>query len=355
MNYFNLFSNILVTKGVKRILISDLQRDKSELFPLELYDIIEELRNESIEEVITSYDSEYQYLVNEYVEILIQNEFGFITQDSWDYNFPPLSYEFISPNEITNAYLQINDLNVLSKLNNSLSNLGTEHIVIHYNHYLKLEDFKFIEEAFHNSTVTSIEIFSLYNNDINENFFEMLDSASKRLYHIVLYACKDLSLRLEDKYKFKVTFVEENIQINSCGKIDLKYFNTNLLKVLEAKNYNSCLHKKISIDVEGNIRNCPSMPQSFGNIKDTTLEDALSHPDFKRYWNITKDSIEVCKDCEFRYICTDCRAYTEMTHKSEKGLDVSRPLKCGYNPYNNEWEEWSKNPLKKKAINYYGL
>lgn len=97
------------------------------------------------------------------------------------------------------------------------------------------------------------------------------------------------------------------------------------------------------------------MPQSFGNIKDTTLEEALSHPDFKKYWNLTKDSIEVCKDCEFRYICTDCRAYTERTHTNAEGLDTSKPLKCGYNPYTGEWEEWSTNPLKEKAIKYYGM
>ena len=115
------------------------------------------------------------------------------------------------------------------------------------------------------------------------------------------------------------------------------------------------LHKKISIDVDGNIRNCPSMPQSFGNIKDTTLEEALEHPDFKKYWNLTKDHIEVCKDCEFRYICTDCRAYTERTHTNAEGLDISKPLKCGYNPYTGEWEEWSTNPLKEKAIEFYGM
>lgn len=156
-------------------------------------------------------------------------------------------------------------------------------------------------------------------------------------------------------FKFTVSFVKEIISKSSFGKVDLKYFNTNLPKVLEAVNHNSCLYKKISIDVEGNIRNCPSMSQSFGNIKNITLEEALNHKDFKKYWNLTKDKIEVCKDCEFRYICTDCRAYTERTHKNEFGLDISKPLKCGYSPYTGEWEKWSINPLKEKSIKYYGM
>jgi hypothetical protein len=34
---------------------------------------------------------------------------------------------------------------------------------------------------------------------------------------------------------------------------------------------------------------------------------------------------------------------------------LSKPLKCGYNPYTCEWEDWSTNPLKEKAIKYYNL
>jgi hypothetical protein len=33
----------------------------------------------------------------------------------------------------------------------------------------------------------------------------------------------------------------------------------------------------------------------------------------------------------------------------------SKPLKCGYNPYTCEWEEWSTHPMKQKAIEYYGM
>jgi hypothetical protein len=52
--------------------------------------------------------------------------------------------------------------------------------------------------------------------------------------------------------------------------------------------------------------------------------------------------------CEFRYICTDCRAMIENP-KDER----SAPLKCGYDPKSGEWEEWQKNILKTYAIKYY--
>ncbi|MBS1775203.1 MAG: hypothetical protein JSS64_02865 [Bacteroidetes bacterium] len=35
------------------------------------------------------------------------------------------------------------------------------------------------------------------------------------------------------------------------------------------------------------------------------------------------------------------------------GSIYSKPLKCGYNPYTGEWEEWSSNPLKQQTMDYY--
>lgn len=154
-----------------------------------------------------------------------------------------------------------------------------------------------------------------------------------------------------NKLTFPVYFLENEIKsFANCGIVSRNYFGVDKDKVIESINHNSCLNRKISIDKDGNIKNCPSMAESFGNIKDTTLEEALNKPGFKKYWNITKDQIEVCKDCEFRHICTDCRAYIEDPENQ-----YSKPLKCGYNPYTNEWEEWSTNPLKQKAIEYYGM
>ena len=28
---------------------------------------------------------------------------------------------------------------------------------------------------------------------------------------------------------------------------------------------------------------------------------------YEKYWNMTKEDVEQCKDCEYRYICFDCR------------------------------------------------
>ena len=355
MKYFNLFSNILLTKGAKRILISDLQRNLSELLPLELYNLIEELKISSIEDILDNYDTESKEIIQDYLDFLLEKEYGFISLDSWDKNFPALSYDYQDYNVLSNLFIELDDIAILKKIKSSLENLEIKHLVIYCKRSLTIDELLKIDNTFENSTLEGIEIFSQFYVSIDETFIQNLNQETTRIYNLIFYNCEEAPFKVKDNYRFSLKFTSLNLKTSSCGKVSLDYFNTNITKVLEAVNHNSCLHKKISIDSEGNIKNCPSMPQSFGNIKNTTLEKALAHPDFKKYWNLTKDEIEVCKDCEFRYICTDCRAYTERTHTNTEGLDISKPLKCGYNPYTGEWQEWSTNPLKEKAIKYYGM
>lgn len=355
MRYFNVFSTIFITKGANRILVSDLQRNTSELYPLEFYDLIEALRKNSIEETLEMYDKESQDIIQEYLEILLENEYGFITKNDWDRNFPALSYEYFEPNRINDLFIEIVDISLLKRLKNTVENLEIRHLVIYSSKPLSLEELISIDYTFNSSVLAGIEIISPFYNEITYSFIQELNHRTDRIYSLIFYMSPQKPFKIKKEFKFNLNFVKEPIKISSCGKVDMKYFNTNLPKILEAISYNSCLHKKISIDREGNIKNCPLMPESFGNIRNRSLEEALAEPGFKRYWNITKDSIEECKDCEFRHICTDCRAYTERSHYNSENLDISKPLKCGYNPYTNEWKEWSKNPLKQTAIRHYNL
>ncbi|MCS4305363.1 grasp-with-spasm system SPASM domain peptide maturase [Chryseobacterium sp. BIGb0232] len=355
MRHFNLFSNILITKGAGRILISDLQRKISDLYPLELYDVIEELKNESIENILENYDIESQQIIHEYIDFLLEKEYGFITHGDWDKNFLPLSNEFQEVSRISNVFIEIDNVIILDKIKNSVNNLGVKYLVIYCNKELSLKEYQDIDNKFKDSVLEGIEIYAPFHNALNKEFFQILNQTTTRIYNFVFYNCDEVPLKTKEVFRFNINFNHENLKISACGKVDLKYFNTNLPKVLEAINHNSCLHKKIGIDIHGNIKNCPLMPENYGNIHHSSLEEAVMQNNFKKYWNLTKDSIETCKDCEFRYICTDCRAYTENNHNNKDGLDVSKPLKCGYNPYTCTWEDWSKNPLKQKAMEHYNM
>ncbi|MDN3694642.1 grasp-with-spasm system SPASM domain peptide maturase [Chryseobacterium tructae] len=354
MKYFNLFTNVLMTKGATRILVSDLQRNTSELYPLEFYELIEDLKVHSIENILNHYDEESQEILDSYLNLLLEKEYGFITENNWADNFPSLSHEYTDSSTISDIFIEFHNLDFLCKIKHSMENLRIRHLIIFSENNLTEDEILAVDFLFENTPLENIDIYLPYHKQMDAHWFQKLNEKVSRISNLIVYRSVLRSIKLNNKLRFVITFTTEDLKISCCGKVDIKYFNTNLPKVLEAINHNSCLHKKIGIDKEGNIKNCPLMPGSFGNIQKISLEEALAHPDFKRYWNITKDSIEGCKECEFRYICTDCRAYTERSH-SKEDIDVSKPLKCGYNPYTNEWKDWSKNPLKEKAIQYYGL
>lgn len=172
-------------------------------------------------------------------------------------------------------------------------------------------------------------------------------SQNLRIVSCMLHSCPLNEKKLNGRLMLTTERVHSAL---CCGNINTSYFVSELYTYIEGQNYNTCLNQKITIDKDGFIKNCPSMQSHFGHVSNTTLEKVLTDPNFSKFWNITKDKIHVCKDCEFRYICTDCRAYVEDPDDL-----YSKPLKCGYNPYTSEWSEWSDNPLKQPAIEYYGM
>lgn len=97
--------------------------------------------------------------------------------------------------------------------------------------------------------------------------------------------------------------------------------------------YNSCWNGKIAITSKGEILPCIfARDEILGNIKEDT-EEKLKEKILK-VWKVTKDDVEICKDCEFRYCCHDCRPLA----KAINGEITSKYPRCCYNPYTGIWE-----------------
>lgn len=336
-------------------MICDIQRQKIELIPNDLADIISKLnKKESVKSIKQLFGLKNKEILKSYFVFLLENEYGFYCNSEEYDRFPILNKEYHTASKITNTIIELTTKKIdsLKKTIQQIENLGCKNISIVFYESLSLKNFMDIFLFFKGKRIQSLEITSKFSDTIDETLLIKINNEKNQLTRLTFFnAPNNDASSWGEKLQFDLYYSTSNISsFKSCGVIDSKYFNTNMPKVLEAINFNSCLNRKISIDINGDIKNCPSMPDSFGNIKDTTLENALNHEDFKKYWSISKDQINVCKDCEFRYVCTDCRAYTEKPDDP-----YSKPLKCGYSPYTNKWEEWSTNPLKQKAIKFFNL
>jgi SPASM domain peptide maturase of grasp-with-spasm system len=354
MKYFKLHTNCMPVKGSKRSLICDLERKSYDFIPNALYDILTQFDGQTLGAIKETFNQEHNDIIDEYFEFLIEKEYIFYTDNIHD--FPDLKLDFVTEGLISNAIIDIDEysLHDFSKICNSLNELRCKALQIRIYTPKSIDSILEILAYTTKSVIRSIDLALNYTDELTEyNLREKLQRCHPRIAKLWIHSSPMDELIFIDDRKSTVPayfFSKELKDCNSCGVISPFQFGVNTKTFTESQEHNTCLNRKISIDTQGNIKNCPSMSQSFGNIKNTTLVEALTHLDFKKYWNVTKDQVSICKDCEFRHICTDCRAYVENPADM-----YSKPLKCGYNPYTCEWEEWSTNPLKQKAIQYYEM
>lgn len=354
---FILFPDCIPVKGINRSVICDTMNNKYFYIPNGLYDILEKYNGKTIEHIKVDFNHEYDEIIDEYFNFLIENKLIFFNSNPS--LFPEINLQWSSSSIITNAIVDFDKINHdYVDLVRQFEVLKCSYIQFRFFKKINLSFIKEIIQYLNNvkSRIISIDFIIPHCENFVLEDFNFLLKKNSRIHSIIIYNSPyDKSYECVNKEMGYLLQIKRNIlNEKHCGIINTEYFYSNIKLLSESQHHNTCLNRKISIDKDGNIKNCPSMPKSYGNIKDTSLEEALNHLDFKKYWNVSKDMIEVCKDCEFRHICTDCRAYTERTH-FDGSVDLSKPLKCGYNPYTNEWVEWSKNPLKEKEIEYYGM
>ena len=349
-NYFQLFSNCITVFGYNRSIVCDLQRGKFEFIPNSLAEIIKDKIYIDIDKIKNKFNDSEKEIIDEYFDFLAHSEFGFWANEPND-NLIGIKTEWTSFAHITNCLIDVDKFSDFSffEINRQLDELNCIALEIRFFDIAELTKIEEILKNFQMSKLRSIDLVMQQNEELNLTNLQKLITNNLRISTIYVS-----NSEIEENVVFNSTsIVYSKDIINSekhCGLISSKFFAINLDAFTESINHNSCLNRKISIDKDGNIKNCPSMKETYGNMNDISLETALNHPNFKKHWDISKDQINVCKDCEFRHICTDCRAFIE-----EPDNLYSKPLKCGYNPYTNVWEEWSANPLKQKTIKQYSI
>ncbi|MCE5286853.1 MAG: radical SAM protein [Pelosinus sp.] len=115
-------------------------------------------------------------------------------------------------------------------------------------------------------------------------------------------------------------------------------FYTSQENFSRAHYFHSCLAGKIAITATGEVIPCIfARNQSLGNILTNTLAEILAGEKLTTCWHTTKDQVEKCRDCEYRYACSDCRPLAQGSDPDKRWLACSAG--CLYNPYTGIWED----------------
>jgi len=329
-----LYASCVPVSGAKHKIICDLQRNSYVRIPDGLYEILTKHRGKPHADIKAAYENKYDQVIDDYFKMLVQHEFAFVCTDP-DL-FPELSLDWKAPFPVFNAILDWDKSSTydLRSAISQLSGINCKYLQLRFFDPISATALTQLLQYFETirSATIGVEVLAPEAPGFTPTDACRLLSTINRLNKITLHgSAEEFSIKEVRSKRFLISMPTTVDSEAHCGNIDPGLFSISIKAFTEAKKFNSCLNGKISVDRKGFIRNCPSMQEDFGHLGDTSLAEASRHPDFRARWQITKDEVKVCRDCEFRYICTDCRAYTQANEADGK------PLKCGYDPYTGEW------------------
>ena len=330
---FILFACNIPVRGALRSTICDLQRGEYYLISNDLYDMLTLHKGKTVKEIKSLYKNHTSAEIEAGFTYLLENELGFWVDEDPG-NFPDIDLHFERPERITNAIVDIDESSQhdFERIFAQLDDLACKALELRFYTTLSPAQLDQVLEPTLYGRLRSIQIVIKFDEGLVVEELERLCAKHKRISDILIHSAPQN--KTIETPTWNIIFFQQKLESSAaCGQVHPGYFSINLGTFSEAQSFNTCLNKKVGIDVHGNIKNCPSSQKSYGHIKTTKVLDAISQPGFQDLWKIHKDQIKVCKDCEFRYICTDCRVY--LTDSDDI---LSKPGKCRYNPYTGEWE-----------------
>ena len=111
-------------------------------------------------------------------------------------------------------------------------------------------------------------------------------------------------------------------------------FYTSEDKFHHSINYNTCWANKLAITPSGDVIPCIfARDIIIGNVKTSKLSDILKSENIVKLWGLTKDQVEVCNKCEYRYACKDCRPLAI----SQSNNIFGKSPRCMYEPSTGIW------------------
>jgi SPASM domain peptide maturase of grasp-with-spasm system len=331
-----LFSSCALTKGYTQTLLVDFQRKTVELLPNEFYTIFTKTcREKTYAAILDEFVGEDRATAQEYFDYLLQGEYAFVCDPDELALYPEADMQWDYPAIISNALVDFKPgsppVSQYEPFFKELSDLGCSNLQVRCYYPMPLPMLETLYQHIGKNDIYRTELLLQYDAAIPEDAYRQFLVKIPYINSLILHGYpKNIAFKCptdQKLYGIKETLASEAC----CGNISVHYFNVELTHYTESLHFNTCLNRKVAVDADGNIKNCPSMKESYGKVGHTPLRPIVSKPGFQQVGHITKDQVTDCKVCEYRHICTDCRAYTS------DGTLHGKPLKCTYDPYKGEW------------------
>lgn len=330
-NYYLINSASPVVKGYLRSCIYDLQRHSHDVVPHSLPEFLKELEKKGFAELKRKTPKKFHDTLKEYLSYCLENEYVFeLPARINKKQFKKIDFSYKSPSIITNMIIEIN--NVLEVSTEQIKWLIRAVKCYHLQFILKglkvMSELKTMLEEISAIGLNSIELILPFK---SEHDYNALIGSNTNISRIVVHSAPKTNT---DHPQIQFSHKQPH-QTNRKGDVE---FRVNMSLFSESQKNNVYFNQKLYISSIGEIKNAPEDSLVHGNINDgLSVQQLLSlirSSKFQKNWKITKDSIDVCKDCEFRYMCVDNRIPIKRNQK-----EWYFESECSYNPYIGKWKD----------------
>jgi hypothetical protein len=308
---FKLHAETPIVQGYLRSCVYDLPRQAHDFLPNEVAAKLKAFENAGLAVINQELDEEDK----KWLGYILEKEYGFIIDQQFRDCFPKIDFDWTHPALISNAIIDI-DIKTAVVDFSYLEELNCKHILLRFPDVDKLEDItSYLKKALLELTFKSVDI-----------LVEKNDVFSKKEYtHFAKRLLKEVP---------QVTNVSYDEP--KAGGMFVPHFVINIEVFAEAQQHNTFFNRKLYLAANGDVRNAIEHTQVYGNLNCLEqFEDLATIVDskpFQEVWHTPKDVIDVCSDCEFRYMCIDNR----LPRKRHDG-SLYYEEECTYNPYIAKW------------------
>ncbi len=322
-NYFNLYPSCIVVKGYNKSVLMDLDENDFSFLPNLIADFITEFKASSISKIKERYSNDLQNEVADLVSKFLKAGYGILSVKKE--SFLPITQNYFIPYHFTSLIVQLPVFYNINETANIFQNLVVENLIVEVNNYNTevLNDIKYLSRLVRHNT---LKIVSSTNID-QENSIRINDSVLRtaEIYHVLDGSTQNTK--------------HENLELIYLNSFKIKStsdFYSNIRLYTESLKYNSNFYKKICILNTGIIKNGFTSHHSFGYINKLEKKSFLklvSSSKFRELEMVSKDRLDICKHCEFRYMCVDSRV--PIKRNSHEWYFETE---CNYNPYIAKWQ-----------------
>lgn len=305
-----LYATCLPVRGLGESTICDIERGRIKRIPNLLFDILAYAQNHTISATKAHFEHRYDAGIDEYFQLLVNEEYAFFTDNN--HTFPPLDLSWDFPAKITNATIDVaahtthDIVPVLFELNQ----LGCAALQLNWSK--SLSELNSILDTLRQSRLQWIEINYLDEQlDLDNPPIDTYNKFLHRHVRVQRFNCRAQAYANVETIANNNPVLQHRLAIqHSLQDADSELthqvaFNPNIPTFAEAQKHNVAHNRKVYLNAEGYWMNHLSHTNHFGHISTHTISQLLDNPSFQIQWYLNNDQIEGCRTCPYRYVCID--------------------------------------------------